>query len=122
MLIIEQIVCSNTTVDVFNPKCIQASMGSIFRVNIFYTDLIQHFNNHKLPIISTTLEGNNVFQTELPKAGFLILGNEGNGISKEIIEKSDKKITIPQFNSHQKTESLNVAMATSILLSRWIST
>jgi TrmH family RNA methyltransferase len=68
---IEQIVCSNTTVDVFNPKCVQASMGSIFRVNIFYTDLLQHFNNHKLPIISTTLDGENVFQTELPKSWVL---------------------------------------------------
>jgi TrmH family RNA methyltransferase len=61
------------------------------------------------------------FKQNCQRAGFLILGNEGNGISKEIIEKSDKKITIPQFNLHQKTESLNVAMATSILLSRWIS-
>lgn len=118
---IEQIICSNTTVDVFNPKCIQASMGSIFRVQVFYTDLIQHFNNNNLAIISTTLEGENLYETNLPKSGFLILGNEGNGISKEIIKISDRKITIPQFNLHQKTESLNVAMATSIILSRWIS-
>ncbi len=116
---ISQIVCSQETVDVYNPKVIQATMGSISRVNINYIDLKAYISKSKLPVYGTFMEGNNVYSEELPEEAIIILGNEANGISKELEKIIENKLSIPRFGSIQKTESLNVASAAAIFLSEF---
>ncbi|MCP9198458.1 RNA methyltransferase [Gramella sp. GC03-9] len=117
---IEDLVCSNDTVDCFNPKVVQASMGSLARVNVRYLDLQQFMKDHQeLPVYGTLLEGQNIYSEELPENGIIVMGNEANGISEEIKALVNKKLNIPQFGKIQKTESLNVATATAIVLSEF---
>lgn len=116
---ITQIVCSQETVDVYNPKVIQATMGSISRVSINYIDLKDYVSKSKLPVYGTFMEGNNVYSEELPGEAIIILGNEANGISKELEKIIEHKLSIPRFGSIQKTESLNVASAAAIILSEF---
>ena len=116
---VENLVCSKNTVDCYNAKVIQASMGSIARVNIVYTDLLLFLKNTEATIFTTVLNGKNVYDTTIPKKTILIMGNEANGICKEILNLNTNRITIPQFGKYQKTESLNVATATSIMLSEY---
>ncbi len=116
---ITDLVCSNETADCFNPKVIQATMGSITRVNITYLDLGVFLKESKLPIFGAFMEGDNVYKTKLPEKGILVMGNEANGISKEIEAIITEKISIPRFGKLQVTESLNVATATAILLSEF---
>ena len=114
-----QLVCSMDTVDCYNSKVVQATMGSIARVNITYCDLSEYLMNASVPIYGGVLNGENVYTAELPKKAILVLGNEGSGISDQIMAHVSQKITIPQFGASQKTESLNVATATAILLSEF---
>ncbi len=114
---IPQILCSQNTVDCFNPKVVQSSMGSLARVQINYLDLAEHLRNEKRTIYGTFMDGESLYQTSFEEEGILVMGNEANGISDEIRSLIDKELGIPQFGSHQKTESLNVAMATAIFLS-----
>lgn len=117
---ITNIVCSEDTVDVYNPKVIQATMGSLTRVCVHYLSLIEFFKNHNNhPILGTFMEGQSVYETQFPENGFLVFGNEANGISVDIEKFISQKVSIPRFSKHQKTESLNVAMATSIFLSEY---
>lgn len=116
---IKELVCNNETVDCYNPKVIQATMGSIKRVNISYVSLNTFLNNYKSDIFGAFMEGENVYKSSLPKHGVLVMGNEANGVSKEIEGLITKKISIPRFGDLQATESLNVATATSILLSEF---
>ena len=116
---IENIICSQNTVDVYNPKVVQATMGSLTRVNVSYLDLFQFLNQTKLAIFGTFMNGSNIYQTQLPENGIIVMGNEANGISSEIESLITKKITIPNFSKHQKTESLNVATATAIVFSEF---
>lgn len=116
---VSQLICSKDTVDCYNQKVIQATMGSITRVNICYTDIREFIANSSLPSYAADMDGINVYESELPSEALLIMGNEANGISKEIEEQVSHKITIPRFGKTQKTESLNVATATSILLSEF---
>lgn len=116
---VSEIVCSIDTVDCFNPKVVQATMGSIARVSIKYTNLSHFLKNDKRPIYGALLEGENVYQSKLAEEAILIMGNEANGISNEIQKYITKPITIPQFGKTQKTESLNVSTATAILLSEF---
>lgn len=116
---IKDLICSMNTVDCFNPKVIQASMGSIARVNLTYTDLAMYISNSEKTRIGTFMNGENVYETDLPTTGILVFGNEANGISKEIEKFIDKRISIPRFGHLQETESLNVANATAILLSEF---
>lgn len=113
---IKQIICSQNTVDFYNPKVIQASMGSFLRVKINYVNLERHLKETKLPIYGALLEGKNVYQERLKNTGILILGNEGSGISKEIIPLINHPITIPKIGG---AESLNVSTASAILLSEF---
>jgi TrmH family RNA methyltransferase len=112
---IRHLVCSKNTVDCYNPKVLQATMGSIARVNIVYEDLVKVTRESKLPTYGTFMGGDSIYTENLPDAGILVMGNEANGISKEIEGLCHKKIRIPQFGQ-QSTESLNVATATAILL------
>lgn len=113
---IEQIICSEDTVDVFNPKVIQATMGSFARVNVCYTDISEFLARTKIPNLGTDMDGENIYSFKFPEAFNLILGNEGNGIRRETEEVLDKKITIPRFGKKQATESLNVSVAAGIIL------
>ena len=116
---VSQIICSEKTVDCFNQKVVQASMGSLTRVNIEYLNLSEFLKNTNLPTFIADMNGENVYKSALPKEAILIMGNEANGISKEIKGIAKKTISIPQFGDSQKTESLNVATATAILLSEF---
>ncbi|MFK8267656.1 TrmH family RNA methyltransferase [Capnocytophaga cynodegmi] len=113
---VQQLVCSEQTTDCYNPKVVQASMGSLSRIKIHYTDLQNFLSNIALPIYATAMNGENVHQTVFQEDFILIMGNEANGISEEIFKLATKKITIPRFGQVQQTESLNVATATAILL------
>lgn len=116
---IEQMICSKETVDVFNPKVVQATMGSLARVNIQYLDIKEFISNSSLPIFGTFMDGNNIYSEDLPTDGIIIFGNEANGISAEIEKLVTNRIAIPRFGKLQKTESLNVATATAIILSEF---
>lgn len=116
---IKDLVCSKQTVDCYNPKVLQATMGSISRVNINYIDLDVFLKEAQKPIFGAFMDGENVYNTALPKEGILIMGNEANGISKTIEEMVTKRIAIPRFGDLQATESLNVATATAVLLSEF---
>lgn len=116
---ISQVVCSEDSVDVYNPKVVQASMGSIARVNVNYVDLELFLTQTSLPIYGTFMEGENIYKTNLPQEAIIVMGNEANGISDAIENLTLKKINIPRFGNLQKTESLNVATATAIVLSEF---
>ncbi|MEO8933930.1 MAG: RNA methyltransferase [Xanthomarina sp.] len=116
---ITDLVCNLETVDCYNPKVIQATMGSITRVNISYLDLPEFLNQSKLEIFGAFMEGENIYKKHLPSKGILVLGNEANGVSAEIERLITSKISIPRFGDLQATESLNVATATAILLSEF---
>lgn len=116
---INDLVCSETTVDCFNPKVVQASMGSIARVNITYQPLDVVLNQTKGTVFGAFMDGTNVYKSTLPNKGILVLGNEANGISKPIEAMVSSRIAIPRFGNLQATESLNVATAAAILLSEF---
>ena len=116
---IQQLICSKETVDIYNPKVVQATMGSIARVNVNYIDLNDFITKTSLPVFGTFMDGENIYQTTLPEEGIIVMGNEANGISESIEKFVTKRLTIPRFGDIQMTESLNVATATSIILSEF---
>jgi TrmH family RNA methyltransferase len=116
---IQQLVCSKETVDVYNPKVVQATMGSIARVNVTYVDLNDFIATSKLPVFGTFMDGENIYNSALPQDGIIVMGNEANGISSELEKIITNRLTIPRFGILQKTESLNVATATAIVLSEF---
>ena len=116
---IKQIICSKETVDIYNPKVVQATMGSIARVNVNYVDLKTFITEANIPVFGTFMDGENIYQSNLPQSGIIIMGNEANGISSEIEKIVTSRLTIPRYGELQKTESLNVATATAIILSEF---
>ncbi|WP_284460529.1 RNA methyltransferase [Chryseobacterium sp.] len=118
---IEQIICSEDTVDFYNPKVIQASMGSFTRVNIVYTDLVEYLSETDNVNIGTDMDGESIYSFQRPEKINLILGNEGNGMRPETEALLQQRITIPRFGSSQSTESLNVSMAAGIILGQLFS-
>ncbi|WP_066221393.1 RNA methyltransferase [Formosa haliotis] len=116
---IRDLICNKGTVDCFNPKVVQATMGSITRVNISYLDLEYFLKEAEVPIFGAFMDGENVYTHTLPNSGILVMGNEANGISTPIEALITEKIAIPRFGDLKATESLNVATATSILLSEF---
>jgi RNA methyltransferase, TrmH family len=113
---ITEIICSTETVDCYNPKVIQASMGAIFRVKVKYVELATFLSKQSKVIYGALLNGENVYRKTLVPEGILVLGNEGHGISKEIENLITSPLTIPKIG---QTESLNVSTATGILLSEF---
>jgi TrmH family RNA methyltransferase len=113
---IEQIICSEDTVDFYNPKVIMASMGSFTRVNMVYTNLVEYLSQTENVNIGTDMNGENIYDFEKPEKINLILGNEGNGMRPETEKLLQKSIMIPRFGKSQSTESLNVSMAAGIIL------
>ncbi len=116
---IGHLVCSEQCVDVYNPKVVQATMGSLTRVNVVYTDLDAYLTHTKLQIFGTFMDGDNIYGESLPENGIVIMGNEANGISPEIENRVGRRISIPRFGNLQQTESLNVATAAAIILSEF---
>lgn len=115
---IENIFCSKDTADLYNPKVVQATMGSIARVNILYTDLNRLIDQlpSSYPIYGTLLTGKNIYEQALSQKGLIVMGNEGKGISPSIRERINRELLIPPYPANRKTaESLNVAIATAIV-------
>lgn len=122
---IEEIICSNDSVDCFNPKVVQSAMGSLFHLKVIYTDLEKLFqdnlNENKLPVYGTLMQGENIFTTELSKTGFIVLGNESSGISREIEKYITQALTIPIFSTSKngQPDSLNVSVAAGIVCAQF---
>lgn len=115
---ISQLICSNETADLYNPKVVQSTMGSMARVNVHYVDLNEFLKNTKLPVFGTFMDGKNIYNEKLPVTGIIVLGNEANGISSSVEKLCKHRIAIPRFGK-QQTESLNVATAAAIILSEF---
>jgi len=113
---IKKVIASIGTVDLYNPKVISATKGSFTRVNVYYADLTKYLTETKSPILGAFMQGENAHKFTFPKNGILVMGNESNGITPEVEKLVTQKITIPSFGS---TESLNVAIATAVLLDNW---
>jgi TrmH family RNA methyltransferase len=111
---IVNIICSEDTVDIYNPKVVQASMGSLARVKVHYADLTAFLAQIKLPIYGALLDGENIYDTDFGIEGLLLMGNEGNGIRPGILKLITQAVTIPRIG---KAESLNVAIATALFCS-----
>ena len=118
---ISTIVCSEDTVDAWNPKVVQATMGSIARVNIIYTDLPAFLDSlpADFPVYGTFLDGDNIYTQELTPEGLIIMGNEGNGITDDVRAKVNRRLLIPDFHQGETADSLNVAIATAITCSEF---
>lgn len=115
---VAEIVCSSDTVDVYNPKVVQASMGSLFRLSIRYDQLTSYLKTTDLPIYGALLNGIDFRTKKLTNPAILVMGNEGNGISKEVQQFIQEPLFIPQFG---QAESLNVGVATGILLAAFMN-
>jgi RNA methyltransferase, TrmH family len=118
---IEHVLCTKESVDLYNPKVIMSTMGSFSRVNVHYIDLAEYLSNYQGNIFGTFMEGESIYENELPQDGILVMGNEANGISKTIENLTTHKISIPFFGVKENTESLNVAVATSVILGEFKS-
>lgn len=116
---ISDLACSMETADLYNPKVVQATMGSMARVNVSYVDLPKFLVQTKLPVFGTFMDGKNIYSEKLPDGGIIVLGNEANGISTAVEAHCSHRIAIPRFGNLQKTESLNVATAAAIILSEF---
>jgi TrmH family RNA methyltransferase len=119
---IKTIICSENTVDIYNPKVVQASMGAIFRIKTWNTNLrsfITENTGSHIPVYGTFLEGQNIYSETLTPNGIIVMGNEGNGISDPIKELVTQKLYIPSFSSGKGSESLNVAIAAAICCSEF---
>lgn len=118
---ISNIICSSDTADAYNPKVVQATMGSLARTNIVYTDLETFLDRcpNDIPIYGTLLDGDNIYESPLTPNGLIIMGNEGNGISQEIRKRISRKLLIPDFHNGETADSLNVAIATAITCSEF---
>jgi len=111
---IGNIICSEDTVDAYNPKVVQACMGSLARVKVHYTSLTEFLPEIKLPVFGALLDGENIYSTDFGKEGLIVMGNEGNGLRPEVQRMVNRAITIPRIG---KAESLNVAIATALFCS-----
>ncbi|WP_214071672.1 RNA methyltransferase [Mucilaginibacter sp. dw_454] len=111
---IKNIICSEDCVEVYNPKVVQATMGSLSRVNVQYANLQDMLSKTKLPVYGALLDGENIYNTNFGTEGLIVMGNEGNGLTEKVKALVTKAITIPRGG---EAESLNVAIATAIFCS-----
>jgi len=116
---IKKIICSKDTVDCYNPKVVQASMGSLTRVKVYYENLIDVLSNTTLPVYTADMHGESIYASTINQKSILVMGSESQGISAEVQELVNHSLSIPQFGKNKQTESLNVAMATSVMLSEF---
>ena len=113
---IDQIIASEDTVELYNPKVIQSTMGSFMRVKVWYRDIATLLGNKKVPIYGAVLDGQSIYEVALPHTGILLIGNESKGIREDVQSMIDHRITIPRIG---QAESLNAAVALGILLSQF---
>jgi len=113
---IKKVICSSNSVDAFSPKVVQASMGSILRLEIHYEDLKSYLEQNQFRVYAAMLSGENLYQAKLQSPAILLMGNESNGVSKELLSFIDLPITIPMQG---KIESYNLATATALVLSQF---
>lgn len=119
---IKRIYCSQTTADLYNPKTIQSTMGSLGRVEVVHCDLeVLIEANPEMPVYGTLLNGKNIYDAKLDNHGFIIMGNEGRGISESLRRKVTSPLNIPPYDAADHSESLNVAIATAVTLSQFRS-
>lgn len=116
---VKHLICSTDTVDCFNPKVVQATMGSLGRVSVVYTELAAWLQNCEIPVYAAVMDGEIVYDTSLPERAVLVMGNEASGISAELASQITNRLAIPNFSEKSAAESLNVATATGILLSEF---
>ena len=118
---IDTIYCSEDTADAYNPKVVQATMGSLAHVHIIYCDLLQLFDTlpPSYPVYGTLLDGNDIYRQTLSQEGIIVMGNEGNGISEAVRQRVTHRLLIPNFHQGESAESLNVAIATAITCSEF---
>jgi len=113
------VFCSASCADLYNPKCVQATMGALARVKVYYIDLINFLGEaveNKIPVYGTFMEGENLFKTNLAKDALIVMGSEGKGISQELIPFLTKKISIPSYpEGNRELESLNVSVSAAIV-------
>ena len=113
---VEHILCSQGTVDVYNPKVVQATMGALSRVKVHYVDLPMVLEKLNMPIYVTALDGNNLYDATLSDSGIIVMGNEGNGVSSQVQALATQKLLSPNFPVGRCTsESLNVGVATAVV-------
>ncbi len=114
---ITHIVCSEETADAWNPKVVQATMGSIARVNISYTDLSTLLDTlpNDFPVYGTLLDGDDIYSQPLTPGGIIVMGNEGNGLTEKVRRRVNRRLLIPSYRKDDTAESLNVAIATAIV-------
>lgn len=113
---IRRVICSEGTADVYNPKCVQACMGALARVEVYYCNLPELLRQVKTPLYGTFLDGRDIYQETLSENGIIIMGNEGNGISREVGELVNRRLYLPNYpQGALTTESLNVGVATGIV-------
>jgi TrmH family RNA methyltransferase len=116
---VEQLVCSQDTVDCYNSKVVQATMGSLARVSITYLNLSEYLQTVSIPIFIADMDGVNIHKSKLPASAILVMGNEANGVSDRLKQLISNKISIPRYGNSNQVESLNVATATAILLNEF---
>ncbi len=121
---IQNIICSQSCVDIYNPKVVQSSMGAIMGVKVHYVNLFDTITtlkkNNMCTVYGTFMSGNNIYKESLSSKGIIVMGNEGKGISGDIQQLIDCKLSIPAFaNSSESSESLNVAVSTGIVVSEF---
>lgn len=116
---VKELVCSSETVDCYNPKVVQATMGSLSRVNVNYLPLNEFLSNTSQTVYGTFMDGDSIYDQKLDQKGMILLGNEANGISNNNQKYITQRLTIPRFGDLRQTESLNVANATAICLSEF---
>ena len=118
---VNTLICSEDTADAWNPKVVQATMGSLARVNIIYTSLttLLDYLPDNFPVYGTFLDGKDIYTEHLTSGGLIIMGNEGNGISEEVRQRVNHRLLIPNFHQGETADSLNVAIATAITCSEF---
>lgn len=113
---IHEVLCSEGTADVYNPKCVQSCMGALARVKVFYCNLPEVLGQVEMPVFGTFLDGTDIYKEELSQQGIIVMGNEGNGISQPVAKLVNRRLYVPNYpKGSLTTESLNVAVATGIV-------
>lgn len=118
---VRTVVASRDTVDIFNPKTVQASMGAIASVKVVYTDLAEYLGslNKDIPVYGTFLDGADIYSSPLSPCGVVVMGNEGSGVSAPVAARVNSRLFIPPFGDGCVSESLNVSIATAVVLSQF---
>ena len=112
---IHEVLCSEGTADIYNPKCVQSCMGALARVEVYYCNLPEVLKQVEMPVFGTFLDGTDIYKEELSQQGIIVMGNEGNGISQPIAKLVNRRLYVPNYpQGSLTTESLNVSVAKGI--------